>query len=150
MHLFLLQVVWARWWSHQGEQQVKKWKYFFILSQNKELLYNLIYEGLKLVFCEITFLTLDFSKEKKSRVDILKIFRPNKWESFATPSFQSMLSVHLALLLFLVFMPEQLNFLNAIETLGWRLKIVWQEDGKCRIVKCSVFKNTIKCFEVLI
>ena len=72
MHLLLLQVVWARWWSHQGEQQVKKWKYFFIPSQNKELLYNLIYEGLKVVFCEITFLTLDFSKEKKSRVDILK------------------------------------------------------------------------------
>ena len=34
-----------------------------------------------------------------------------------------MLSVHLALLLFLVLLPEQFNFLNAIEVLGWRLKI---------------------------
>ena len=80
----------------------QKIEIFYIILQNKELLYNLIYNGLKVVYCEIDCLTLDFYEEKSPRIDILKIFRTNKWESCATASFQSMLSVHLALLLFLV------------------------------------------------
>lgn len=71
--------------SRRATGQRVKTKYFIILSQNKELLYNLIIKGLKVVFCEIDwpFLTLNFEREK-SKVQYLK----NIWkklESCATP-----------------------------------------------------------------
>ena len=95
---------------------------------------------MKVVFCEIDFLTLDFYKEKSPRIDILKIFLTNKWESCATASFQSLLSVHLAWLLFLV-----------LCLINWTLKFKMQskllESDWNFLVTMKVQDCKLQCFQ---